>query len=246
MLTPIFLHELRYPRTPGNISSRKRKRERNLGSCNPFRTTVKLSIDHRHLTWPIMSSINCNSLLPCFPSAPVYIGGRDRRLPQQWTPLPFPPPPLIARIWRHAALPRYFSWFRWWIVKKKKNASDGPRAINFRWPERRRYALPPSFPSSPYIGAYYPRIGVSASSSFFLFLSFSPSSPLFVRFFRNSRSIWTEHRTPAFIGACVYTRTKRPLHGRRSIYRQSRPIFLFSRWIDNVSSFADQFVSPRN
>lgn len=92
MLTPIFLHELRYPMTPGNISSRKRKRERNLGSCNPFRTTVKLSIDHRHLTWPIMSSINCNSLLPCFPSAPVYIGGRDRRLPQQWTPLPFPPP----------------------------------------------------------------------------------------------------------------------------------------------------------
>lgn len=159
---------------------------------------------------------------------------------------PSPLPPLIARIWRHAALPRYFSWFRWWIVKKKKNASDGPRAINFRWPERRRYALPPSLPSSPYIGAYYPRIGVSASSSFFLFLSFSPPSPLFVRFFRNSRSIWTEHRTPAFIGACVYTRTKRPLHGRRSIYRQPRPIFLFPRWIDNVSSFADQFVSPRN
>lgn len=244
MLTPIFLHELRYPRTPGNISPRKRKRERNLGSCNPFRTTVKLSIDHRHLTWPIMSSINCNSLLPCFPSAPVYIGGRDRRLPQQWTPLPFPPPPLIARIWRHAALPRYFSWFRWWIVKKKKKMRLTGRgqliSVGLRGDGT------PFLPFSPYIGAYYPRIGVSASSSFFLFLSFSLSSPLFVRFFRNSRSIWTEHRTPAFIGACVYTRTKRPLHGRRSIYRQPRPIFLFSRWIDNVSSFADQFVSPRN
>lgn len=183
MLTPIFLHELRYPRTPGNISSRKRKRERNLGSCNPFRTTVKLSIDHRHLTWPIMSSINCNSLLPCFPSAPVYIGGRDRRLPQQWTPLPFPPPPLIARIWRHAALPRYFSWFRWWIVKKKKNASDGPRAINFRWPERRRYALPPLLPVYRRVLSADWRVGLLFFFPLSLFFSLLPPfRPLFSKF----------------------------------------------------------------
>lgn len=52
---------------------------------------------------------------------------------------------------------------------------------------------------------------------FFLSLFLPPFRPLFSKFEVNL------DRTPdtAFIGACVYTRTKRSLHGPRSIYRRS-------------------------
>lgn len=68
-------------------------------------------------------------------------------------------------------------------MKKKKNASDGPRAINFRWPERRRYALPPLLPVYRRVLSADWRVGLLFFFPLSLFFSLLPPfRPLFSKF----------------------------------------------------------------
>lgn len=153
-----------------------------------------------------MSSINCNSLSslvfpPCL---------ADRRLPNNGPLFP----PSLPPVNRADLTPRGVTEI-FWLVSWKKMRLTGRGQLISVGPERGIHA------------AYYPRIdGVGL----FFFSPLSPSPPL-VGFFRNSRSIWTEH------GAFIVFTHEAVAWTDRSI---DIPAFNFSFTIRGNVSFVDE------